>query len=302
MTRQKNIAIIFAGGVGQRFGAELPKQFVVAQGKPIIMHTLEAFENHPEIDEIYVGIVEEWLPFFTELVSKYDIKKIPSNGILVGGKSGQDTIYKILKRAQENNSDDSIVLIHDGVRPIVTPEEISGNIEKVKKYGSAITCIPFTETPIYSQSGEFVEKTLERKHLYRGVAPQSFRLGHILDAHEKIRENDPGYEFVYKGATIVDSASLIKAAFDEECAIVEGNPDNMKITTKEDFAKFSAIKLMDDFGNFFYVQKNLIFAPNSSMKEAERLNKLREQAEAEEKKNSSNDKRIKIKKISLKKL
>ena len=128
MTEQKNIAIIFAGGVGQRFGAELPKQFVVAQGKPIIMHTLEAFENHPEIDEIYVGIVEEWLPFFTELVSKYDITKIPSNGILVGGKSGQDTIYKILKRAQENNSDDSIVLIHDGVRPIVTSKEISGNI------------------------------------------------------------------------------------------------------------------------------------------------------------------------------
>ena len=278
----KNIAIIFAGGVGQRFGTQLPKQFVVAHGKPIIIHTLEVFEKHPEIDEIYVGIVEEWLPFFKELVDNYNITKIPDNGILPGGTSGQDTIYRILKRAEENNNRESIVLIHDGVRPLVTQAEISNNIKKVKEEGSAITCVPFTETPIYSHDGRFVNATFERNNIYRGVAPQSFKLGHIINAHEKIRENDPAYEGIYNNFRIVDSASLVKAAYDEECAIVEGNPNNMKVTGPDDFSKFCAIKLWEDYVNFFNSQNNQSFVPNASMQESQRLERLRREAEEKE--------------------
>ena len=294
MDKQKNIAIIFAGGVGQRFGAQLPKQFVVAHGKPIIIHTLEVFENNPEIDEIYVGIVEEWLPFFKALVERYGISKIPENGILPGGESGQDTIYRILKRAAENNDRESIVLIHDGVRPIVTAREISQNIENVKKYGSAVTCIPFTETPVYSPDGEFVNATLERKHMFRGVAPQSFRLGHIINAHEKIRENDPNYEGEYDGFKIVDSASLVKAAYDEKCSIVEGNPNNMKVTGPDDFSKFCAVKAWSDYENFFNAQNDQSFVPNASMVEAQRLAELRAQAEAEEEKKNETKSKVMI--------
>lgn len=265
----KNIAIIFAGGAGQRFGSEIPKQFVRVYGKQIIIHTLDVFESHPEIDEIYIGCIEEWIPYLENLVRYYSISKVKA--IIPGGKTGQDTIYKILKRAREDNNDDDIVLIHDGVRPIVTNEEISENIAKVKEHGSAVTCIPFTETPIYSEDGEYIDKTLDRKQIYRGVAPQSFRLGHILAAHEKIRPTDPNYKGVYNGGTIVDSASLVKAAFNERCAIVKGNPNNMKVTNTKDFHSLLGILQANDMENYYYGLADKSFTPNSAMLQAQKL-------------------------------
>ena len=221
-----NIAIIFAGGTGQRFGSEIPKQFVKVYDKEIIMHTLKVFQAHPEIDEIYIGCLEEWIPYLCNLLQIHHIDKVPQGGVVSGGNSGQDTIYRILKQAELNNDPDSIVLIHDGVRPIVTAREISENIQTVKEKGNAVTCIPFAETPVFSKDGEYINATLDRKQMFRGVAPQSFHLGHIIEAHEKIRAIDPNYAGTYKGGTIVDSASLVKAAFNESCAIVKGNPNN----------------------------------------------------------------------------
>ena len=268
---EKNIAIIFAGGTGQRFGAEIPKQFIKIYGKEIIIQTLEKFQNNPEIDEIYIGCIEEWIPFLEHLLDKYNISKVPENGIVSGGNTGQDTIYKILCRARENNSEDSIVLINDGVRPNITDREIHENIESVKENGSAITCIPFQETPVLSADGVHVDATLDRNQLYRGVAPQSFRLGHILDAHELIRENDPNYEKDYDGAIIVDSASLITVAFGERCAIVEGNPNNIKVTNMDDF--FSQLGLMqkEDIWNYFMTQNNSPMDMNESLMYGQRL-------------------------------
>ena len=262
---EKNIAIIFAGGTGQRFGAEIPKQFIKIYGKEIIIQTLEKFQNNPEIDEIYIGCIEEWIPFLEHLLNKYNINKVPENGIVSGGNTGQDTIYRILSRARENNSEDSIVLINDGVRPNITDREIHENIESVKENGTAITCIPFQETPVLSADGVHVDATLDRNQLYRGVAPQSFRLGHILDAHELIRENDLNYEKNYGGAKIVDSASLITVAFGERCAIVEGNPNNIKVTNMDDF--FSQLGLMqkEDIWNYFMTQNNSPMAMNESL-------------------------------------
>ncbi len=265
MSKQKNIAIIFAGGTGQRFGSEIPKQFVNIYGKQIIVHTLEAFQNHPEIDEIYIGCISDWIPYLRKLIKSYSITKVPEDGIVSGGDSGQDTIYKILCKAHENSSDDDIVLIHDGVRPIVTNKEISDNIASVKKYGSGVTCIPFAETPVFSEDGEFIDKTLARQQMFRGVAPQSFRLKHILDAHLKIREKDPEYSGTYNNGTIVDSASLVKAAFDERCAIVEGNPNNMKVTNMGDFFALLGILQSNDVANYFIGQKANSFPLNSAM-------------------------------------
>lgn len=267
----KNIAIIFAGGVGQRFGSEIPKQFVNIYGNSIIIHTLHAFERHQEIDEIYVGCIEEWIPYLKDIIKINGITKIPENGIIPGGNTGQDTIYKILKRARENNQDEDIVLIHDGVRPIVTNEEISNNIKAVKEYGSAITCIPFTETPIFSYDGEIIDDIMDRKKIFRGVAPQSFRLGHIINAHEVIRIDDPNYEGLYNGSSIVDSASLVRAAFDEKCHIVTGNPHNMKVTTTGDYFALLGILQSNDIENYFLskIDNNILL--NSAMKEAKKI-------------------------------
>lgn len=261
----KNIAIIFAGGVGQRFGLEIPKQFVKVYGKEIIVHTLEVFQKHPEIDEIYIGCVEEWIPYLAELVVDNGINKVPNGGILPGGSSGQDTIYKILKRARENNSDDDIVLIHDGVRPIVTANEISENISSVKANGSTITCKKFTATPVCSIDGKVVTNTIARETMFEGVAPQSFYLGHILEAHEKIRAVTDDYEGMFNGTTIVDSASLIQAAFNEKCNIVIGNPNNMKVTNMYDFFALLGILQASDVSNYFMAQNMYNFQPNSAL-------------------------------------
>ena len=269
----KKIAIIFAGGVGQRFGSEIPKQFVNIYGKNIIIHTLDVFQNHSEINEIYVGCIEDWIPYLNNLVKINNISKIPENGIIPGGNSGQDTIYRILKKARENNTDEDIVLIHDGVRPIVTNEEITNNINSVMEYGSAITCIPFTETPIYSEDGEVIDKTLDRKMIYRGVAPQSFNLGHIIEAHEKIRKNDPDYSGIYNGSSIVDSASLITAAFNEKCHIVKGNPNNMKVTTTGDYFSLLGILQSNDIENYFYGKTSNDINLNPAMEEAKNIKK-----------------------------
>lgn len=263
--RVKNIAIIFAGGVGQRFGSEIPKQFVKVYGKEIIVHTLEVFQKHPEIDEIYIGCVAEWIPYLAELVINNGIDKVPNGGILPGGTSGQDTIYKILKRARENNSDEDIVLIHDGVRPIVTAKEISENIKSVKENGSTITCKKFTATPVCSVDGKVVTSTIARETMFEGVAPQSFKMGHILAAHEKIRAVTNDYEGTFNGTTIVDSASLIQAAFNEKCNIVVGNPNNMKVTNMYDFFALLGILQASDVSNYFMAQNMYNFQPNSAL-------------------------------------
>ena len=224
----EKIAIIFAGGVGQRMGASIPKQFLNVYGKPIIIHTLEKFQYHEEIDKIYVACKEDLIPVFKTMVKKYNITKIPEHGIVAGGKTGQDSIYNALYAASLENSGDSIVLIHDGVRPLITPEVISRNIASVKEYGSAITCTPCFETPVVSYDGENVASLPKRKYVYTAQAPQSFLLGDILSMHEKVRKENPNY------TDIIDSCTLMQInGF--HVRLIEGNRGNIKVTTPEDY-------------------------------------------------------------------
>lgn len=247
----KNIAIIFAGGTGQRMGSEIPKQFLEVYGKPILIHTLEKFQLHEEIDLIYVGCKEEYIPYFKELVKKYHINKIPENGIISGGNSGQDTIYRLLKHARNNNDEDSIVLIHDGVRPIITEEVISKNIDSVKTYGTAITCTSCFETPVISYDGKTVSETPARNNVYTAQAPQSFHLGEILKIHDKVREYDPNYE----GEGIVDSCTLARSV-GVDVNIIEGNRGNIKVTTPGDYIDLLARLSAEDQKQIFSLVSN----------------------------------------------
>jgi len=132
-----NIAIVFAGGSGIRMGAGVPKQFLEINGKPVIIHTLQLFQFHNEIDKIYVAVLEDYIDYMKELVEEFRLTKVVR--ILPGGETAQDTIYGELKAAEAENPEDSIVLIHDGVRPFVSYEVISRNIQGVKEKGNAIT-------------------------------------------------------------------------------------------------------------------------------------------------------------------
>lgn len=246
MERVKNIAIIFAGGVGSRMGSEIPKQFLQVYGKEIIVHTLEKFQYNDNVDLIYVGCVEEYIHDFEQMVQKYHITKIPMGGIIPGGTSGQDTIYKVLKRAREDNPGDSICLIHDGVRPLINDDLINNCIKSVEEYGSAVTVTKAFETPLISEDGKEVKEVLPRKYVYTAQAPQSFRLDDIIAAHEKIRATEEGYD----NPRIVDSCSLMK-----ECGntvhIVEGNRGNIKVTTLDDYITLLGNLEIEDYYQVF---------------------------------------------------
>lgn len=227
-----NIAIIFAGGSGRRMGAGMPKQFLEINGKPIIIHTLDNFQNSPLIDKIYISCKKEYIHKLENMLEYYHITK--AAGIVEGGETGQDSIYNGLKCALKENPEDSIVLVHDGVRPLISEEVIEENIECVKKYGSAVTCTPFFETPVISVSGEVVEDMPVRKYMFTAQAPQSFRLGEIVRAHEEIRKTNPEYK------NIADSCYLYRN-LGKEVHIVEGNRGNIKVTTPEDFYLLRAL-------------------------------------------------------------
>ena len=235
MKENKNIAIIFAGGVGSRMGSDIPKQFLKIYGKEIIIHTLEKFQYNDNIDLIYVGCIKEYIPYLTKLIERYNITKIPVGGIIPGGTSGQDTIYRILKKAEEENFGNSICLIHDGVRPLINDDVINDNIDSVKKYGSAITTTKAFETPIISNDGKIIDEVLERSKVYTAQAPQSFYLGDIIKAHELIRKTKEGYN----NPRIVDSCSLMKEC-GFEVHLILGNRGNIKVTTVEDYISLLA--------------------------------------------------------------
>lgn len=223
-----NIAIIFAGGLGQRLNNgenSTPKQFLKINDKPIIIRTLELFQTHKNIDKIYISIHPDYYEYMQELVKYYYITK--TAGIVNGGKTGQESIYNALKLAQKENPQDSIVLIHDGVRPNITEEVITKNIECTKKNGNAITCTSCFETILISDNGINPEHVPYRKDTYAAQAPQTFHLGEVIEAHEITRKTNPNY------TDIVDTCTLYKT-LNKKTFMVKGNRGNIKITTIED--------------------------------------------------------------------
>lgn len=227
-----NIAIIFAGGSGVRMGAGVPKQFLEVNGKPIIIHTLQLFQFHRKIDKIYISVLEDYIPYMEGLVQDFRLSKVA--GVMAGGETAQDSIYIALKKASEENPGDSIVLLHDGVRPFVSYDVIAENIRSVKKYGSAITCTPCYETILLSQDGVGVDKVPFRKETFAAQAPQSFYLKDILKAHEEIRGTENGY------TNMVDACTIMKSQ-NKEVHMVQGNRGNIKVTTPEDVYMFRAL-------------------------------------------------------------
>ncbi len=223
-----NIAIIFAGGKGERLGGSgesLPKQFLEIDKKPILVHTLLKFQNHKDIDKIYISVLPKYLDYTKELVRKFDLTKVEE--VTQGGQTAQESIYNALMCAQKSNPDESIVLIHDGVRPVITDKVISENIKSVLKYGSAITSTPCYETILISPDGINPKIVPYRNETYKAQAPQSFYLGEIIEAHNCIRKTKEGYK------NIVDSCTLFHV-LNKKAYLVEGNFGNIKITTPQD--------------------------------------------------------------------
>jgi 2-C-methyl-D-erythritol 4-phosphate cytidylyltransferase len=226
-----NIAVIFAGGVGRRMNTKSrPKQFLEYNGKPIIIYTLELFDNHPMIDSIVVACVKDWIPFLQKMLKKFEINKVKK--IVPGGETGQDSIYNGLLAAKEiSGFDKDIVLIHDGVRPLITEQTITDNITTVQKEGSCITCVSATETFVVSREDGSLEIPARANSMI-ARAPQSFYMKDILEAHEKAR-----MEGMHNH---IDSCTLM-SYYGHKLGRVIGPVENIKITTPTDYFLFKAM-------------------------------------------------------------
>ena len=228
-----NTALIFAGGAGRRMhSAGKPKQFLELHGKPIIIHTLEHFDRHPEIDAIAVVCIAGWIDYLKDLLIRFHIKKV--RWIVPGGETSQESTRAGLSILEANcDPKNTVVLIHDGVRPLITEKLISDNIAAVKQYGNAITAAPAIETIITVDENEDVTALIDRQSCRLARAPQSFYLSDIIAMHQKAMADN--YD------KMIDSASLM-IHYGVKLHLVEGPAENIKITTPSDFYIFKAIQ------------------------------------------------------------
>lgn len=231
MVTNMNVAIVFAGGTGIRMKTTgKPKQFIELYGKPIIIYTLEVFERHPEIDHIIIPCIAGWETYLEGLLEKFRITKVMN--VITGGANTQESKMSALESLKEICTDKDIVLLHDAVRPLVTEKMITDNIMSVKKYGSAITAVPFTETGIVSENKKTTAKTIVRNTLYIAKAPQSFYFKDVFEAHQK------GEALPY--TITIDTCSLM-TELDKTLHLVPCETTNIKITTPEDYYIFKAL-------------------------------------------------------------
>lgn len=225
-----NIAVIFAGGTGSRMNTKSkPKQFLEVHGKPILVYTLEAFDKHPEVDGIVLVVLKPWIDVCNEMVEKFKLLKVKA--IIEGGNTAIESQKNGLHKVKELFGMDNIVLIHDGVRPMVDSETIYKNIYGVKKHGNAITVTPAIETITVKDDSGVIAKIIDRNEVEMARAPQSFRLMDILDAHKKAEAD---------GLSFIDSASMMMH-YGYVLHTVKGLPENIKITTPNDFYTFRAL-------------------------------------------------------------
>lgn len=222
-----NYALIFAGGVGSRMNSKArPKQFLEIHGKPILIHTIEHFELHPEIDNICVVVVKDWVEYTKILIERYNLKKV--KWIIPGGKSALESQFLGMNsiKSDVQISEKDIILIHDGVRPLINEKLISDCINGVKNFGSAITVAPAIETIIQSDENNVIKNTFPRAECQLARAPQSFYLKDILTAHENaIKEGK--YDFI-------DSTSML-LFYNKILHTVVGPSENIKVTNPADF-------------------------------------------------------------------
>lgn len=227
-----NTAVIFAGGTGKRMNTKsVPKQFLELHGKPVIIYTLEKFDNHPRIDQIVLVCLAPWIPYAKKLLAKFQITKVVD--VIPGGKTGQESIYNGIVAAHRYSSSASdIVLIHDGVRPMIDEDTITSCLSCVRKNGNAVTTTPAIETIFVNEQDGRVGNIFNRSKCTMARAPQCFYLKDIYAAHQKARA---------EGKTdFIDSAMLMQY-YGASLYTVDGPVENIKITTPMDFYLFRAM-------------------------------------------------------------
>ena len=226
-----NIALIVAAGKGTRVGKDIPKQFLLVKDKPLIVYTVEAFQNNLDIDSIVIVTNNDYIKQVNNWCLKYQLNKVKM--VVKGGDTRQASVYNGLKAIDSlKDSDEDIILIHDAARPLVSNSIISENIEACIKYDAVDTVIKSKDTIIQSKDNKSINDILNRDEIYQTQTPQSFKYRIIKEAHEKaIKE-------ALNAAT--DDARLVMA-LGIDVHLVEGNAQNFKVTNQDDLKMLEAL-------------------------------------------------------------
>ena len=225
-----NIALLIAGGSGNRMGQSIPKQFLTVNERPVIVYTLEAFQKHPEIDSIAVVCIDGWQAVLQAYANQFNITKLEH--IIPGGKNGQDSIRNGVYELEKHFNSDDIVLIHDAIRPMVSEDIISDCIRVTREKGNAIKVIPCAEAMMQTEDGMVSVGSYPRDRLKRTQTPQGFKIGDICDLHRRALE---------RGITNSVASCTLMIEMGEQVHFSIGSEKNIKLTTVEDIDIFKAL-------------------------------------------------------------
>lgn len=225
-------ALLTAAGTGSRMKQDIPKQFMHVKNKPLIVYTMEAFQNHPAIDAIVVVTLPSWIDVVTAYAKQYGITKLQA--IVPGGATGQESIHNGLSKIREGGAtDDDIVMIHDGNRCLVSSEIISDNIAEFRENGSAVAAIPCVEAVFRSDdNGVSSTVSIPREQLFRTQTPHSYTLGKLMWAHDQAK---------IKGIGDTAASCVLMHELGETVYFSAGSEQNLKITTMDDLYIFESI-------------------------------------------------------------
>lgn len=226
-----NIAIIIAGGNGHRMNQDIPKQFINVYDKPVLIYTLEGFQRHPEIDAIEVVCLDGWHDILRAYAKQFSIDKL--KWIISGGETGQESIRNGVFNLEGKCSEEDIIIIHDGIRPLVDDAVLSDVIVKCKKYGNAVTSLPYNEQIFRVDNETSTVNYIPRETIKRVMTPQAYRFDKIDWAYHEAFEKKIGiYGSSYANTMMVDLG--------ERLYFAAGSERNIKLTTKDDLELFKA--------------------------------------------------------------
>lgn len=228
-----NIALIIAGGSGQRMHQEIPKQFLNVNDKPVIIYTLEAFQSHPDIDEIGVVCLEGWHDILRAYARQYKITKL--KWVVSGGENGQSSIRNGVFEAERRYDAEDIVLIHDAIRPMVSQEIISDCVVQCRKHGSAIVTVPCNTAVLHIDGDMASGQVVPRDQLAMTQTPQAFPIGKIAAIHRAALE---------KGITNSVASCTLMIEMGETVHFSLGSETNIKLTTPEDLKIFRSLLML----------------------------------------------------------
>lgn len=223
------VALLTASGQGTRMGQDIPKQFLHVKDKPVIIYTLERFQNSPLIDAIVLVTLPNWFGFVEAYAHQFNITKL--KWIVGGGETGQESIRNGLLAISKDCPKDTVVMVHDGNRPMVDNNIIADSLAVFRKYGSAVAVIPCTEAVFKSSDGLTSNVSIPRESLHRTQTPHTYTLEKLLWAHEEAKK---------RGITNTAASCTLMNNLGETVYFSRGSEKNFKLTTLDDLEIFNA--------------------------------------------------------------